>query len=189
MRPGSRTSLTTGWPPAPTPRSPAGSTTTPGWPHTSSRTPGSRLRPWSPFTQATAEHGHPASTLTDNGTVYTTRFAGGRAGRNHLEHELRRLGIVQKSSRPDHPTTCGRVGRFQQTMREWLVAQPVQPVAITGLQALVDACIRAYNHDRPHRSLPHWSTPAAAYAARPRGTSAPAAPATPTTDSATTGST
>ena len=61
------------------------------------------------FTQAATEHGYPASTLTDNGTVYTTRFAGGRGGRNHLEHELRRLGIVQKNSRPSHPTTCGKV--------------------------------------------------------------------------------
>jgi hypothetical protein len=42
------------------------------------------------FTRAATEHGYPASTLTDNGTVYTTRFAGGHGGRNHLEHELRR---------------------------------------------------------------------------------------------------
>jgi transposase InsO family protein len=45
------------------------------------------------FTQAASEHGYPASTLTDNGTVYTTRFAGGRGGRNHLEHELRRRHV------------------------------------------------------------------------------------------------
>jgi transposase InsO family protein len=61
------------------------------------------------FTQAATEHGYPASTLTDNGTVYTTRFAGGHGGRNHLEHELRRHNIVQKNSRPNHPTTCGKV--------------------------------------------------------------------------------
>ena len=53
-------------------------------------------------------------------------------------------------------------------MKKWLVAQPVQPVTITGLQALLDAFVRAYNHDRPHRSLPHRATPAAAYAARPK---------------------
>ncbi|MCU1605248.1 MAG: Integrase catalytic region [Modestobacter sp.] len=51
-------------------------------------------------------------------------------------------------------------------MKKWLLAQPVQPVTITGLQALIDAFVRAYNHDRPHRSLPHRATPAAAYAAR-----------------------
>ena len=46
--------------------------------------------------------------LTDNGMVYTTRFSGGRGGRNGLESELQRLDIVQKNSRPNHPTTCGR---------------------------------------------------------------------------------
>jgi transposase InsO family protein len=120
------------------------------------------------FTQAATEHGYPASTLTDNGTVYTTRFAGGRGGRNHLEHELRRRGITQKNSRPNHPTTCGKVERFQQTMKKWLVAQPAQPATISQLQALIDTFVRAYNHDRPHRSLPHRATPATAYAARPK---------------------
>ena len=120
------------------------------------------------FTQAATEHGYPASTLTDNGTVYTTRFAGGRGGRNHLEHELRRRNVVQKNSRPNHPTTCGKVERFQQTMKKWLIAQPAQPATITELQALIDAFLRAYNHDRPHRSLPHRATPATAYAARPK---------------------
>ena len=50
-------------------------------------------------------HGIPASTLTDNGMVYTTRLAGGRGGRNALENELRRLHVVQKNSRPSQPTT------------------------------------------------------------------------------------
>jgi transposase InsO family protein len=122
------------------------------------------------FTRAATEHGYPASTLTDNGTVYTTRFAGGHGGRNHLEHELRRRNVMQKNSRPNHPTTCGKVERFQQTMKKWLVAQPVQPATIVGLQALIDAFVHAYNHDRPHRSLPHRATPAAAYAARPKAT-------------------
>ena len=120
------------------------------------------------FTRAATAHGYPASTLTDNGTVYTTRFAGGRGGRNHLEHELRRRGITQKNSRPNHPTTCGKVERFQQTMKKWLVAQPAQPATISQLQALIDTFVRAYNRDRPHRSLPHRATPATAYAARPK---------------------
>jgi len=120
------------------------------------------------FTQAATEHGYPASTLTDNGTVYTTRFAGGLGGRNHLEHELRRRHVVQKNSRPNHPTTCGKVERFQQTMKKWLLAQPVQPSTIAELQALLDAFVAAYNHHRPHRSLPHRATPATAYAARPK---------------------
>jgi transposase InsO family protein len=120
------------------------------------------------FTQAAAQHGYPASTLTDNGMVYTTRFAGGRGGRNHLEHELRRLGIVQKNSRPNHPTTCGKVERFQQTLKNWLRAQPDQPATLDQLQVLLDAFVDAYNSRRPHRSLPQRATPATAYAARPK---------------------
>jgi hypothetical protein len=122
------------------------------------------------FRQAVDRHGCPASTLTDNGTVYTTRFAGGRGGRNHLEHELRRRNVVQKNSRPNHPTTCGKVERFQQTLKKWLAAHPAQPATIAELQALIDAFVTAYNHHRPHRSLPHRATPATAYAARPKAT-------------------
>ena len=120
------------------------------------------------FRRAADQHGYPASTLTDNGMVYTTRFSGGRGGRNHLEHELRRLGITQKNSRPNHPTTCGKVERFQQTLKKWLRAQPDQPTSIAALQALIDTFVDAYNHRRPHRSLPHRATPATAYTARPK---------------------
>jgi transposase InsO family protein len=122
------------------------------------------------FRKAVEQHGYPASTLTDNGMVYTTRFAGGRGGRTGLEAELRRLDIVQKNSRPNHPTTCGKVERFQQTLKKWLAAQPAQPSTTAELQTLIDVFIAAYNHHRPHRSLPHRATPATAYAARPKAT-------------------
>nr|WP_244666705.1 IS481 family transposase [Myceligenerans indicum] len=109
------------------------------------------------FKQACEQHGYPASVLTDNGMVYTVRYAGGRGGRNHLETELRRLHIVQKNGRPNHPTTQGKVERFQQTMKKWLTAQPHQPATITQLQTLIDQFVDEYNHRRPHRSLPHLS--------------------------------
>jgi transposase InsO family protein len=83
------------------------------------------------FRRAVAQHGPPASTLTDNGMVFTTRLSGGRGGRNGFETELRHLGITQKNSRPNHPTTCGKAERFQQTMKKWLRAQPDQPATIT----------------------------------------------------------
>jgi transposase InsO family protein len=124
------------------------------------------------FREAAAQHGTPASTLTDNAMVYTTRFSGGRGGRNAFEAQLRVLGVVQKNSRPNHPTTCGKVERFQQTMKKWLAAQPIQPATIGQLQALIDAFVAAYNHRRPHRSLPHRATPATIYAARPKATPA-----------------
>jgi transposase InsO family protein len=120
------------------------------------------------FRAAIASHGAPASTLTDNGMVFTTRFSGGRGGRNGLETELRRLGITQKNGKPNHPQTQGKAERFQQTARKWLRAQRPQPETIAQLQALLDAFTSAYNNDRPHRSLPQQATPATAYAARPK---------------------
>jgi transposase InsO family protein len=120
------------------------------------------------FTETAGQHGYPASTLTDNGMVYTVRFAGGKGGRSKLEHELRRLNIVQKNSRPNHPTTCGKVERFQQTMKKWLRAQPDQPATLAELQVLLDRFRDDYNQRRPHRSLEHRATPAAAYQARPK---------------------
>src|ERR1700759_1041264 len=120
------------------------------------------------FRAAMAGYGPPASTLTDNGMVFTTRFAGGRGGRNALEHELRALGITQKTGKPNHPQTQGKVERFQQTMKKWLAAQQPQPGTITQLQVLLDAFTGQYNHHRPHPSLTHQATPAAAYAAPPQ---------------------
>ena len=61
------------------------------------------------FAETAAQHGIPASTLTDNAMVYTTRYSGGKGGRNAFEAQLRVLGVVQKNSRPNHPTTCGKV--------------------------------------------------------------------------------
>lgn len=124
------------------------------------------------FVETGTRHGFPASTLTDNGMVYTVRLAGtGRqGGRTKLETELRQRGIVQKNSRPNHPTTCGKVERFQQTLKKWLTAQADQPATLAALQALIDTFVDHYNHHRPHRSLDHRATPAAAYTSRPKAT-------------------
>ncbi|GAB3201346.1 IS481 family transposase [Nocardioides hungaricus] len=125
------------------------------------------------FRETVAEHGIPASTLTDNGMVFTTRLSQGKKGagtRNGLETELRRLGIVQKNGKPNHPQTQGKVERFQQTLKKWLRGQPEQPTTIDDLQALLDAFVEEYNDHRPHRSLPHRATPSAVYTTRPKAT-------------------
>ena len=58
------------------------------------------------FLQASSTYGLPASTLTDNGRVYTARFGGGR---NAFEHLLAALGIYQKNGSPNHPQTQGKI--------------------------------------------------------------------------------
>lgn len=99
--------------------------------------------------------------------VFTTRLSGGKGGRNGFEAELVRLGVQQKNSRPNHPTTCGRVERFHQTLKRWLT-QANQPATIAELQSRLDAFAEHYNHERPHRSLPQRCTPADAYQRRPK---------------------
>ncbi len=127
------------------------------------------------FRKAAGQHGIPGSTLTDNGMVYTVRLAGhGRqGGRNGFEQQLRDWHVVQKNSRPNHPTTCGKVERFQQTMKKWLRAQPDQPATIDQLQTLLDRFAAEYNQHRPHRSLPHRATPAALYDTMPKAVPGP----------------
>ena len=122
------------------------------------------------FRETAATHGFPASTLTDNGRVFTVRRFGGTPGRNHLEHELRERNITQKNGKPNHPQTQGKVERFQQTLKKWLRAQPKQPATLTDLQALLDAFTAIYNQQRPHRSLPHRATPATTYTSLPKAT-------------------
>jgi transposase len=119
------------------------------------------------FTTCCDTYGTPASTLTDNGMVFTTRLSGGQGGRNGLETLLDQLGVRQKNSRLNHPTTCGKVERFQQTLMKRLRAQPPADT-IAALQHQITAFVDAYNH---HRSLDD-ATPAVAYQARPRATPA-----------------
>ena len=62
----------------------------------------------STFLAAVDDHGAPASTLTDNGRVYTARFGGGR---NAFEYLLPIVGVRQKNGSPGHPQTRPRARR------------------------------------------------------------------------------
>jgi transposase InsO family protein len=117
------------------------------------------------FTKALETHGIPASTLTDNGMVFTTRLSGGKGGRNGYETLLDALHVTQKNSRPNHPTTCGKVERFHQTLKRWLTAHPA--ATLDELQAALDQFVGEYNQQRPHSSIAD-RTPIAAYQARPK---------------------
>lgn len=58
------------------------------------------------FLQACAEHGIPARTLTDNGTVYTTRPISATPGR--FERTLALMGVRQSNGRPYPPPDAGQ---------------------------------------------------------------------------------
>jgi transposase InsO family protein len=118
------------------------------------------------FLATAAEYGLPASTLTDNGMVYTTRLAGGRGGRNAFEHQLQTLGITQKNGSPSHPQTQGKIERFHQTLKKWLHGQP-RAHTLEDLNEQLEKFRHIYNHERPHRALAR-RTPATAYTATPK---------------------
>jgi transposase InsO family protein len=108
-------------------------------------------------------YGPPASTLTDNGRVYTARHGGGR---NEFEYVLAALNIRQKNGAPNHPQTQGKIERFHQTLKRWLAARP-RAHTIPELQAQLNAFREHYNTARPHRAR-DGLTPATAYAAAPK---------------------
>ncbi len=115
------------------------------------------------FLELIERYGPPASTLTDNGSVYTSRFTGGR---NAFEYVLPLLGVRQKNGSPGHPQTQGKTERFHQTLQRWLQARP--PASSTAdLQRQLDEFRAHYNERRPHRAL-HRRTPSDAYRTTPK---------------------
>ena len=118
------------------------------------------------FLATTRTHGLPASTLTDNGMIFTTRFARGKGGPNHFEHVIASYGITQKNGHPGHPQTQGKIERFHQTLKKWLAARP-EAATMDALQDQLGQFQHVYNHERPHRSLGR-RTPATAYTALPK---------------------
>ena len=126
------------------------------------------------FTRAADDHGYPAATLTDNGMVFTTRYARnarGIAPGNGFETLLALQGITQKNGRPFKPTTQGKIERFWQTLKRRLATQPAD--SLDTLQATLDTFREHYNTVRPHRALARH-TPEFAYQLIPK-----AAPTTP----------
>jgi transposase InsO family protein len=117
---------------------------------------------WVTFCEATAVWGVPLGQLSDNGLNFSGRLRGVEV---RFEIELRAIGVVPKTSRPYHPQTCGKVERFQQTLKKWLRRRP--PAAdLIELQAQLDTFVAYYNYDRPHRALDR-RTPVEAWAATP----------------------
>jgi transposase InsO family protein len=115
------------------------------------------------FLDVVGEYGPPASTLTDNGSVYTSRFTGGR---NAFEYVLPLLGVRQKNGSPGHPQTQGKTERFHQTLQRWLTARPLAS-RTDELQRQLDEFRAHYNERRPHRALAR-NTPGHAYRATPK---------------------
>jgi transposase InsO family protein len=102
------------------------------------------------FAKAVGVYGNPASLLSDNGAVFTGRYRG--QGRVALEVTLHSRGISFRHCRPYHPQTCGKVERFHQTLKKWLIHQTPAPT-VAHLQDQLDAFCAYYTTARPHRAL------------------------------------
>ncbi|WP_140445404.1 MULTISPECIES: IS481 family transposase [unclassified Bifidobacterium] len=102
------------------------------------------------FRQACAEYGIPASTLTDNGTVYTTRLRSAEPG--SFERLLALMGVRQKNGSPYHPQTQGKIERWHRTLKQWLAARPLAR-GLDELNRQLDEFRHEYNEERPHRAL------------------------------------
>jgi hypothetical protein len=69
-----------------------------------------------------------------------------------FEVNLRAAGVRAITSRPFHPQTCGKVERFQQTLKRWLAARRLA-ADLVELQTQLDGFVAYYNHQRPHRGI------------------------------------
>lgn len=117
---------------------------------------------WAAFSEAAERWGLPLGQLSDNGLCFSGKLRGYEVG---FEARLRSVGVRPKTSRPYHPQTCGKVERFQQTMKKWLRRQPLA-ADLAELQAQLDAFVDHYNHHRPHQGIGRL-TPAQRWAATP----------------------
>jgi transposase InsO family protein len=104
---------------------------------------------WQAFEQGAERWGVPAGFLSDNGLAFSGRLHGVEVA---FEANLRAAGIVQVTSSPGHPQTCGKVERFQQTEKKWLAAHGLA-ANIAELQAQLDTFGDYYNFQRPHRGI------------------------------------
>jgi transposase InsO family protein len=120
---------------------------------------------WSVMAAAIGGYGVPQRSLTDNGLCYSTARRGLSA--SAFETNLRALGCAPITSSPYHPQTCGKIERFWQTLKKWLIAYEQRHGPATDLAELnarLAAFAEYYNNARPHRAL-RAGTPAQAFAA------------------------
>lgn len=130
---------------------------------------------WAAFSSAVARFGLPMRCLSDNGLAFSGRLRGYVVA---FEANLRAAGVVAVTSRPFHPQTCGKVERFQQTLKKWLGAREL-PQTLGELQALLDSFIAYYDEERPHRGIGR-RTPLECWTATPRAAGGGSVPAPPT---------
>src|SRR4030088_1615552 len=103
------------------------------------------------FSSALRTYGLPGQVLTDNGKVFTGRFAQPPV-EVLFDRICREDGIDHILTQPRSPTTTGKIERFHKTLRTEIDTRQVFK-DITSAQAAMDEWVEYYNTQRPHRSL------------------------------------
>jgi transposase InsO family protein len=115
------------------------------------------------FSSALREYGVPAQVLTDNGKVFTGRFAQPPV-EVLFDRICRENGIDHILTQPRSPTTTGKIERFHRSLRVEFNTRQVFPNLRTAQEAL-DEWVTYYNTQRPHQALGD-ATPASRFADR-----------------------
>ena len=114
------------------------------------------------FADLLVRFGVPGEVLTDNGKVFTGRFAL-RPMEVLFDRICRENGITHRLTAPRSPTTTGKIERFHGTLRrEFLDGKTF--ASLPAAQRAIDGWILEYNTDRPHQSL-RRRTPAEVFTA------------------------
>ena len=103
------------------------------------------------FSSALRIHGVPAQVLTDNGKVFTGRFAQPPV-EVLFDRICRENGVDHLLTAPRSPTTTGKIERFHRTLRVEFDTKQIFRNLKTAQEAL-DEWVSYYNTQRPHQSL------------------------------------
>jgi len=97
---------------------------------------------------AIIEYGKPNKLLTDQGRA----FYSWSTEKTKFQQYLDDMHIEHIVSDPHHPTTTGKVERFQQTIKNELIRR-VKFKDYTDAVAKIDGFVHHYNYERPHQGL------------------------------------
>lgn len=103
------------------------------------------------FSSALKTYGVPAQVLTDNGRVFTGRFAQPPV-EVLFDRICRENGVDHILTQPRSPTTTGKIERFHRSLRVEFNTSQVFKTLKTAQEAL-DEWVSYYNTQRPHQAL------------------------------------
>jgi transposase InsO family protein len=103
------------------------------------------------FSSAMRAYGVPAQVLTDNGKVFTGRFAQPPV-EVLFDRICRENGVDHILTQPRSPTTTGKIERFHRSLRVEFNTRQVFRNLKTAQEAL-DEWVTYYNTQRPHQAL------------------------------------